>query len=178
MRRFSAILVLLAAAASSFAADSAQEIVKKAAEKAALQGKNVLVVFTASWCGWCHRLDDFLEKTAPGAKVKSALEVVHITVLESKEKAAEETPGGLDLLKTLHGAGTGIPYFAIVDAKGKVLAVSNPNKDKEKPGNIGYPASKEEIAHFMQMLKAGAPKLNAADLAEIEKWLKDNAPKG
>ena len=174
MKKLVPILALVALAASSLASDSAKTLVDAASAKAAAKGKNVLVIFHASWCGWCHKLDDFLDKSEPGKKIKGALEVVHVTVMESQDHKADENEGGAELLKKLGGGDTGIPYYAILDPKGKVLATSNPNKGK--PGNIGYPAQPEEIAHFVSMLTAGAPKLTAADRAEIEAWLKANKP--
>lgn len=174
MKKLLAFTLLMAVCSSAFAADSAKQLMDAASAKAAASGKNVLVIFHASWCGWCHKLDDFLDRTDEGKKVKGALEVVHITVLESKDHKADENAGGEELLEKLGGKGSGIPYYAILDPKGKVLATSNPNKDK--PGNIGYPAAPEEIAHFMGMLKAGAPKLTASDRTAIETWLKTHKP--
>ena len=43
--------------------------------------------------------------------------------------------------------GDGIPWFAITEPDGTVLAIS-----RGPLGNIGFPASVEEIRHFRQML--------------------------
>lgn len=153
MRKFAALLALLAVASVSFGAETTEAILKKATADAAQQHKNVLVMFHASWCGWCHKLDDFLTKTDAGKMVSKQFVVVHITVLENDAHKADENAGGEELLDKLGGKNQGIPYFAILDANGKSLITSNPNKDK--PGNIGYPAAEAEIAHFMKMLKVG-----------------------
>jgi len=156
-------------------ADSTETILKAASAKAVKEKKNILVMFHASWCGWCHKLDDFLEKSEPGKKVAAQFVTVHVTVMESEDHKADENAGGMDLLKKLGGGETGIPYYAIMDSSQKTLITSNPNKDK--PGNVGYPAAPEEIAHFMKMLKVGAPKLSDADRKAAEAWLTETGKK-
>ena len=36
---------------------SATEILNEANAQAAKENKNVFVIFHASWCGWCHKMD-------------------------------------------------------------------------------------------------------------------------
>jgi hypothetical protein len=57
----------------------------------------------------------------------------------------------------------GIPWTAILDADGKVLATSN---DKEG-ANIGFPQDPAAIDHFAAMLRATAQRLTAADIAQL-----------
>lgn len=180
MKKLLAFIPLLAIAATSLAtepttpAESADAVLKKAQAEAKAQKKNVLVKFSASWCGWCHRLDDFLTKTDIGKKVKSQYVVVTLIVNESADHKDLENPGGLDVLAKLGGADSGIPYFAVMDPSGKTLINSNPNK--EKPGNVGFPVEDFEIAHFMKMLKTTS-KLTEKELAEVDTWFKANAKK-
>ncbi|QYK54400.1 MAG: thioredoxin family protein [Fimbriimonadaceae bacterium] len=157
------------------AAETTETILKNASIKAEKEHKNILVMFHASWCGWCHKLDDFLEKSEPGKKVAAQFVTVHITVMENDEHKSDENAGGMELLTKLGGDKSGIPYYAIMDSKQKTLITSNPNKDK--PGNIGYPAAADEIAHFMKMLKMGAPKLAEADRKAAEAWLTETGKK-
>src|SRR5690606_8667652 len=70
MRTLMACLVLALTATSAFAADSVDTLLNNAYTKAKAEKKNVLVKFSASWCGWCHKMDDFLTKTELGKKVK------------------------------------------------------------------------------------------------------------
>ncbi|MER3499057.1 MAG: hypothetical protein C4308_10710 [Chitinophagaceae bacterium] len=39
----------------------AEEIMKEALLLAAQQNKNVLIIFHASWCGWCKKMDQSIE---------------------------------------------------------------------------------------------------------------------
>lgn len=153
---------------------AADALLEQAQTEAKAQNKNVLVKFSASWCGWCHRLDDFLTKTEVGQKVKSQYIVVTLIVMENGEHKPKENPGGMDVLTRLGGAQSGIPYFAVLDPAGKTLVTSNPHKDK--PGNVGFPVEDFEIAHFLTMVKTTS-KLSAPDLAATESWLKENAKK-
>lgn len=177
MKRVSKILVTALAASlmgSALAAPpTAKAILGAASAKAAKSGKNVLVVFHASWCGWCHKFDDFLA-TPTGKKVSNGLEIVHVTIMENGDKKALENAGGSELFASLGGAAnSGIPFMAIVDPKGKMLINSNYG---DKHENMGYPGEPAEIAHFAEMLTKAAPKISVADRAEIIKWLTDHKP--
>ncbi len=174
MRKLAALLLLGLLTTTVFAAESTESLLKKASAEAKAQNKNVLVKFSASWCGWCHRLDDFLNKTEAGKLVKDQFVVVTIIVLESADHKSDENPGGAELLAKLGGAESGIPYFATMTPAGKTILTSNPNKDK--PGNIGFPVEDFEIAHFMTILKKST-KLDEKHLAKVEAGLKENAKK-
>jgi hypothetical protein len=111
------------------------------------------------------------------ALLEKSFVLVKLDVLENGEKKKLEHAGGVEVMKALGGEKAGLPFMAVVDAKGKTLMNSMADQ-KENKGNIGYPAAPHEIAHFMEMLKATAKKLTDAERAEIEAWLKEHAPKG
>ena len=143
--------------------------------KAKSSGKNVLVIFHASWCGWCHRFDDFL-KEPTGKKLTSGLEIVHIDVLENDgPHKGDENPGGLDFMTALGGKDAGLPFMAIVNPKGKMVINSLDPKNKNQ--NTGYPGEISEIAHFIHMLEVGAPKLSTGDRKLVNEWLTEHRPK-
>lgn len=176
MRKLSAFIVL-ALASVSFGADSADAIIAKARTEAKASGKNVLVVFHASWCGWCHRFDKFVDTTEEGKLVKSGLVVTHLTVLESAPKKADENAGGLEKMVEWGGKDAGLPFMAILDAKTGKLIVNSLQKAGDTKTNTGYPAAPGEIAHFLVMLKKGAPKISGENVSKIGDWLTKNAPK-
>lgn len=174
MAKFKPLLLIAAFALCALAQAGpppADAVLKDAQAVAKKEGKNVLVIFHASWCGWCKKLDGFLADKAMKPIVEKALVVVHLTVLESPDKKADENPGGGDLMKRLGGDKAGLPFMAILDPAGKMVINSI-----AKEGNTGYPAAPGEIAHFLTMLEKGT-KIPAADRTKIGAWLEANAPK-
>jgi len=100
--------------------------------------------------------------------------MVTLDVMENGPKVAtDENPGGLAIMKTLGGEKSGLPFYAIIDAKGKKLADSNA---MPKDQNIGYPGSPEEIEAFGKILEKTAPKWKATDRQKLIDYLKENAP--
>jgi thioredoxin-related protein len=144
---------------------SVEALLAKAKDDAKKGGKNVLVLFHASWCQWCHRLDEFMDNP----KIKPIFEEnfvpVRITVLENDKHKADENPGGLEEMEDLGGKDAGLPFFAILNTDGRPLTSSiRPPAGSDKGGNTGFPAAPEEVDHFLQMMKLGAPKITAEQL--------------
>lgn len=174
MKRFLSFALFLVAALALAAPDSAADVIGRARADAKKSGRNVLVLFHASWCGWCHRMEAFLNAPEIKPLIDKSLVVTWLTVQESPEHKAEENAGGEAMMDSLGGAKAGLPFFAILNWKGDMQI----NSLAPKTGNTGYPAQPGEIAHFIAMLQKAAPKLTAADRTKIENWLKANAPKG
>lgn len=173
VRLTSLLLASSLAAAALAAPPSATELMTKAKVKAKREGKNVLVVYHASWCGWCHKLDDMLKSKEVGSTMSKAYVIVHLVVDENKEHKQDENPGAADLRKEQGGAEAGLPFMAVVSPEGKTVATSI----DPKAGNTGYPAQPNEISYFMTVLRSTTPKLNDADRAKIETYLKETASK-
>ena len=170
--------LLFAFGTVAHAADSAQSLLDAARQKGKASGQNVLVIFHASWCGWCHKLDDFLTKTDTGKSLSKNIQVIHFTVDETPQHKSDENPGAVEMRATWGGDKAGLPFMAIIDSKtGKMLANSMFKDAKGKLNNTGYPAAPEEVAHFETMLKLGAKNVKPDLRGAVVKWLTENAPK-
>ena len=85
--------------ARSQAPASAVAVLKEAYSEAARQNKKVLVLFHASWCGWCQKMDAAMNDNSVKKYFTDNYVVKHLVVYESKGKENLENPGALDLLK-------------------------------------------------------------------------------
>lgn len=155
----------------------AAQLLTMARTKAGKEHKNVLVIFHASWCGWCKRLTSVMEMPEHKKLFADNYVIVDLDVSESGEKKALENPGADKVLADLGGAQSGLPFYAVVDSKGKKLADSNlvPGTDGAME-NIGYPAAEKEIAAFDSLLKKTAPKMNTAARQRLITYLTKNSP--
>jgi thioredoxin-related protein len=166
MRRLLIMQSLLLGMATAVAQQplSADSILKEASHVAAKENKNVFIIFHASWCGWCHRMDSIMNNQACKKFFDDNYVVRHLVVFESQKYKGRENPGALELLQQYKAEKQGIPFWLIYDAKGNLLADS-----QSKPGeNTGCPATREEVDHFLKVLQKTSP-LNKDQLAVIEK---------
>jgi thioredoxin-related protein len=137
----------------------AEKLLAEAQAIASATDKSVFVQCSTPTCGWCRRLDKFWSEQA--ALLDRDYVPVKIDVVRMKQ--------GRDVAARLgFKQKSGVPWSAIVDAKGSVLATSDGAQ-----GNIGYPAEPAEIAHFVSMLTKTARHNNSDDIARIEAALKE-----
>jgi thioredoxin-related protein len=136
---------------------AAGDVVKDACREAAASHKKVLILFHASWCHWCRKLDTLL--TSPDCKdlFGQSYVIRHLTVMESPDKKNLENPGAQDLyLKYAGSVNQGIPFFIIMNDEGTVVADSRIKPEGGPAGstgdNMGYPSSKNEVEYFMRVL--------------------------
>lgn len=168
--------VFLSIVGKSQSPEPADAILREAGNVAAKEKKNVFVLFHASWCGWCHKMDTAMNDNSVKKFFTDNYVIRHLVVYESKGKENLENPGALDLLKKYKGDEKGIPYWLIFDENGKLLADS-----KLRPGggglesgdNTGCPASEKEVAHFVKVLKETSS-LTDDELSVIEKRFREN----
>jgi len=134
---------------------SAEEIMKEAFAIAKANNKKVLVMFHASWCGWCHKMDTSLNDPSVKKLFDANFVIRHLVVFESKGKENLENPGALEMLTKYDGKDQGIPFWLIFDKDENFLADSRMpalvNGIKELQ-NTGCPASKE-VDYFIEVLK-------------------------
>jgi len=152
---------------------TANDILSQARATATAQHKNILLIFSASWCGPCHMFQHFLDDPTIAPIMNKAFV---ITTLDADEHPTDtkhhDTPGAVDLRAKLGGAAVGIPYLVMLTPAGHPIVNSlRPDPSAPAGGNIGYPAVPAEIDWFMQMLQKSAPTLTPQDTATIHAWL-------
>jgi thiol-disulfide isomerase/thioredoxin len=152
---------------------TADQILSQARVTAAAQHKNILLIFSASWCGPCHMFQHFLDDPTIAPIMNKAFV---ITTLDADEQPTDtkhhDTPGAVDLRAKLGGAAVGIPYLVMLTPTGHPIINSlRPDPKAPAGGNIGYPAVPAEIDWFMHMLEKSAPTLTLQDTATIHAWL-------
>ena len=164
--------LLFFAACTCFAqvVPSSKNILSAAYKQAVKENKNVFVIFHASWCGWCKKMDASMNDLSTKKYFNDNFIIVHLTVLESPENKNRENPGAAEFLKKLSGENAGLPFFVILNKEEKVLANSFV---KEK--NIGCPASESEVAAFIILLK-NTSTINKEGLEIIAARFKQNKP--
>lgn len=135
---------------------NANEVLAAAVASAKSQDKLVFLHFGAPWCGWCHRLEDWMAKPEIAAIFAKAFVDVKIDT--------DRMSNGEEVLKThSQGKNGGIPWCEILDGQGTALVNSNASS-----GNIGFPAQPEEIAWFVQMLTKSNARISAEDIAVLQ----------
>jgi len=117
----------------------AKQVLSKALSQAGGEGKRVLIRFGAPWCGWCHKLDDVLYQPAVDDAIKTELVSIKIDV--------DRMTNGKEV-QTRYQTSGGIPWYAVLDDKGKVLSTSDLSPGK----NIGFPTEPAELDHVLKML--------------------------
>ena len=169
---FFAVLLLSTTSFAQSKQPSAADVMKEATAQATREHKKVFIIFHASWCGWCHRMDSIMANPECKKLFADNFVIRHLTVQEAKGKENLENPGGMEMMEKYQGKGKGIPFWLIFDDKGNLVAdcLMRPNgAGLDKPGeNTGCPATKEEVAHFVKVLKQTTA-LNTGQLATIEK---------
>lgn len=148
-------LVTRLASTAQSAPKTAYEIVSNAVTLARQQHKKALIMFHASWCGWCRKMDASIDDPSCKNYFDSNFVIDHITVFEQGKKVPLDNPGGQDLYEK-YGGDNGIPFWLIFDEDGNLLANSNYHSagdTSSKPQNIGCPSTEEEVSYFVSLLK-------------------------
>lgn len=125
-----------------------ESILATAYKQAANENKNVLVLFTASWCGWCKKMDASISDATTKKYFDESYVTVHLTVQETPLNKSLENPGAAEFLKEFKGEEAGLPFFVILDKKGTLLGDSFVNNE-----NLGCPATPEEVVSFITLIK-------------------------
>jgi thiol:disulfide interchange protein len=143
----------------------AEKLLSAALARAGTEEKSVFLHLGAPWCGWCRRLEDFMARQEIATILAQDFIDLKIDV--------DRTTHGKQVAQRIRGSTKGgIPWFAILDGQGQVLATSDGPK-----GNVGFPVEPHEIGHFIGVLKKTARRMSAEQLGTIEKALEESAAK-
>ncbi len=136
----------------------AKDVHAAALAQAKTENKRVFMHFGAPWCGWCHRLENWMAE--PEIAALLAKDFVDLKIDQDR------MTGGKEMIDAeIAAAGVkagGIPWFVFSDATGKQLANSTGPK-----GNTGFPYKEDEVAHFATMLNTVRVNLTDADIATL-----------
>ncbi len=143
------LIIFLLSFNNALAQEDTTTILEKAYSKAKKENKNVFIMFHASWCGWCKKMDKNMKSDKTKALFENNYIIEQLVVLEANDKKHQENPGAFELLKTYNGEKSGIPFWLIFDAEGILLMDSFNAKGQ----NLGCPASQAEVTAFTEKLK-------------------------
>lgn len=103
---------------------TSEEIMENAIKVAKKENKAVFLIFHASWCGWCKKMDAAMNDDSCKEYFNNSFVTIHMVVKESKENKHLENPGADELLAKYKGDRSGIPFWLIFDNKGGLIADS------------------------------------------------------
>jgi thioredoxin-related protein len=144
-------------------AKDAEVLLRDGLSRASSEDKRVFLKFSAPWCGWCHKLSDWMNKSDIAAILDRDFVIVTVDIdrmIHGKDLMAQARPK----------ADGGIPWFAVLDAKGKPVGTSDGPK-----GNIGYPFAPEEIDHFMALITKEGRRIEASQREQLRQSLQESA---
>ncbi|HMV10145.1 MAG TPA: thioredoxin family protein [Cyclobacteriaceae bacterium] len=178
MKRYFSVFLMISCSLVVFAQtpESADKVMSDAYALAKKENKKVFVMFHASWCGWCHKMDASMNDASVKKFFDDNFVIRHLVVMESEGKKNLENPGAADMMAKYHGDKSGIPYWLVFDTNGVLLADSKMRPEGGGPetgDNIGCPATEKEVAYFAEILKK-TTSLKAAELDLITKRFRQN----
>jgi len=155
----------------------ADEVLQQAMQQASKEKKNVIIIFHASWCGWCHKMENSINDESCKKFFDDNYVIRYLVVDESRDKKGLENPGADELRTKYHGDNEGIPFWLIFDKNGNLLADSQLRPVHAgldtKGENVGCPAAEKEVDHFMTVLRKTSH-ITSPEEAAIRKRFRQN----
>ena len=173
---------MLVAGADAPSADTVADtktIMDRAKAEAAREHKDILVKFSASWCGPCHLWAAVLADPKVQPIVDARFVVVDLDPAENiGDPKHHVTPGALEYMASLGNKVVNLPFLAVLKPSGALVFSSiRPPQGSDKGGNFGYPDQPQELDWLMTKLHEAQPSMSSADLAVIRESLVAHAPK-
>ncbi len=165
---FQILLMSISTVSFSQEVASTNTILNAAYKQAAKENKNVFIIFHASWCGWCKKLDASMNDESIKKYFDDNYIIAHLTVKENGEKKKLENEGADVLLTKYKGQQAGLPFFVITDKTRKFIGDSFAKEE-----SIGCPSNKSEVEYFIALLKKSS-KINAEGLDKIAARFRKN----
>ena len=135
-------------------------LLQESLARASSDDKKVFLSFGAPWCGWCHRLENYLARPEVASILDRDFVVLKVDV--------DRMTRGKDVMKRFRPDDTGgIPWFAFLDSRGTKLATS----DIMNGQNVGYPFEPKEIDAFMSTLEGQVRRIEPGQLARLRSSL-------
>jgi thiol-disulfide isomerase/thioredoxin len=151
---------------------SADQVLTQAEATAKAEHKKILLVFSASWCGPCQKLEKFLDDPVVHSVMEKSFVTAHMDVMENpKDQLHASNPGGELEMAKLGGGDQGVPYYAMLDDSGEWIADSKMPAGDGPPENLGYPSGPDQIDWFLHMVKKAAPDMAAEDVKTLRDFL-------
>lgn len=176
---FSGVILITGIISAQGQPQAAGKVIDDARALAASEGKSVMIVFHASWCGWCKKFEASVNDPSCKDFFNKHFVISYLDILERGDKKNLENPGAEEIFNKYGGNGGGIPFFLIFDGKGTLLAdsrVKTAGAGVDKPPqNIGCPATNEEITAFINILEK-ATRISSKDKTAIkERFIKNKS---
>ncbi len=140
------------------APETTDNILKQAYIKAKAENKKIFIKFSASWCGWCKKMDFSMKDTSCAKLFDDNFIIITLIVDEKSDKKHLENIGADSLILKYNGnRNEGIPFWFILDEGGELLAdcyyINEKSKNANKKSMIGCPANEDEVNAFIQIIK-------------------------
>jgi thiol-disulfide isomerase/thioredoxin len=172
-----AFFFITTASLAQFSPLSANDILREALQQAVKENKKVFIIFHASWCGWCHKMENSINDKSCKDFFDRNYVIRYLVVDESKDKKNLENSGANELRTKYHGDDEGIPFWLIFDKDGNLVADSQKRPDganmDTKGDNIACPATESEVAYFISVLQKTS-QISEAEMAAIQKRFRQN----